>query len=287
MSQNQLPLARKQVGKVIRRSAKKVIALSGIGSSRKGNKELAHLATRLSKQPFSSLETAQQFGEELGQKIVERSQKNEKDYLGVGIIRQLVLQREIPPIKRFLSKETQVEVTPEKVVPQKAAPEGAIPQGDRQPPKTSDRAISALPSIPSQSSTQPVDELKTEKISAIETEPVEESVLVDDSALVEEELGTDNVALLEDLDSIETENIESVEDVHFSETTALDASDAEDVQEGVEPEDIELEEDVIPVDEISEADEDPAITAERSPLSETSGAEEIPESLTSSLKSSS
>lgn len=88
----------KNIGKAIQKNAKKVIAESGIGSSRAGNKELSHLATRLSNQSISSLESAQLLGERLGEKIVELSKASSKDYLDKGIIRTLVVTKAVPSV---------------------------------------------------------------------------------------------------------------------------------------------------------------------------------------------
>lgn len=91
---NRTPIPRKQLEKTIAKSAKKVIAESSISPSRSGSKDLGHLVKRLANQPFSSLETASQLGEELGQKIVAFSQTIGKQNLDRGVIRQIVLQKQ-------------------------------------------------------------------------------------------------------------------------------------------------------------------------------------------------
>ncbi|MGC8713930.1 MAG: hypothetical protein ACP5RH_16190, partial [Leptodesmis sp.] len=88
----------KNIGKAIRKNAKKVIAESGIGSSRSGNKELSHLVSRLSNQPIGSLENAQVLGARLGEKIVELSKASSKNYLDKGVIRTLVITKAIPSV---------------------------------------------------------------------------------------------------------------------------------------------------------------------------------------------
>jgi hypothetical protein len=94
----------KQIERAIQKNAKKVIAESGIGSSRAGNKELSHLVTRLSSQPIHNIETAQLLGERLGQKIVELSQRSNKQHLDRGIIHTLVLTKTIPSIEEVSAR---------------------------------------------------------------------------------------------------------------------------------------------------------------------------------------
>jgi hypothetical protein len=88
----------KHIGKAIRKNAKKVIAESGMGSSRSGNKELSHLVTRLSHQSIHSLENAQVLGARLGEKIVELSKASSKNHLDKGIIRTLVVTKAVPSV---------------------------------------------------------------------------------------------------------------------------------------------------------------------------------------------
>lgn len=87
------------IQKAIVKGAKKVIADSGLNqSTRSGNKELSHWATHLAHQPFPSVESAQQYGQALGQKIVERSQTLNRQHLDAGVIRQLRSQQDSPTL---------------------------------------------------------------------------------------------------------------------------------------------------------------------------------------------
>lgn len=88
----------KNIGKVIRKNAKKVIAASGMGSSRSGNKELSHLIAGLSHHPINSLESAQVLGARLGEKIVELSKASNKTLLDKGVIRTLVVTKVVPSV---------------------------------------------------------------------------------------------------------------------------------------------------------------------------------------------
>jgi hypothetical protein len=94
---NSTPINRKLVEQSISKSAKKVIAESGMHpSTRSGSKELEHLVKRLAEQPFNTVTAAIQAGEELGQKIVELSQQTGKQNLDKSIIRQLMLKKQFP-----------------------------------------------------------------------------------------------------------------------------------------------------------------------------------------------
>ncbi|HIK16375.1 MAG TPA: hypothetical protein IGS53_13980 [Leptolyngbyaceae cyanobacterium M33_DOE_097] len=86
----------KQVERAIQKSAKKVIIESGLASSRAGNKELRHLASKLATQQTTRLETAQMLGTQLGQMVVEYSQKLNKQHLDAGIVRTISLKKALP-----------------------------------------------------------------------------------------------------------------------------------------------------------------------------------------------
>ncbi|MDX2241750.1 MAG: hypothetical protein NW224_13780 [Leptolyngbyaceae cyanobacterium bins.302] len=93
------PIPRKNIEKAIVKGAKKVIAKSGlIPPTQSGNKELNHWATHLSIQSFPDVQAAFQFGESLGQQIVELSQAQNKQHLDGGVIRQLRSQKNVPTI---------------------------------------------------------------------------------------------------------------------------------------------------------------------------------------------
>lgn len=101
------PISRKQLERMIEKSAKKVIAETGISPSRSGSKELEHLIKRLAAQPFISLEKASQLGEELGQKIVAFSQAIGKQNLDRGVIRQIIVQKQFPTATGLLTQSLQ------------------------------------------------------------------------------------------------------------------------------------------------------------------------------------
>ncbi len=86
----------KVLEKTIKTSIKKAIASNGINTTtRQGNKELKFLIGKIVQHSFDSLEQATNIGEKLGEKIVEISQKQGKQNLDGGLIRQLSHQKEL------------------------------------------------------------------------------------------------------------------------------------------------------------------------------------------------
>ncbi len=98
----------KQAVKSIRKSTKKVLLDNGIASTHSGIKALDRFVGNLSSQPFNNLESATEFGKELGQKIVELSQKLGKKNLDQGVIRQLVAQKAVPAVVQMAKEEPQL-----------------------------------------------------------------------------------------------------------------------------------------------------------------------------------
>lgn len=219
----------KNIGKAIQKSAKKVIAENGIGSSRSGNKELSHLATRLSKQSINSLKSAQLLGERLGEKIVELSQASSKDYLDKGIIRALVVAKAVPSVADL---------------PPATAPVNLPESKTSQTSKVSS-PVESLPSVePVQSAVLPADEPNIEDETAAteaefaaeitteapSTQVVEETEVEDD----EDEEYEDEDEEDEDDDEYEDEENEAAaelleaptETIQVEDTTALIASEA-------------------------------------------------------------
>ncbi len=89
----------KQVEKLIKSSAKKVISASGVASStRRGNKEFNRLVKKLSQQPVSTSGQATEIGEDLGQRVVALSQKLGRKSLDRGVIQQLMIQGDLPSL---------------------------------------------------------------------------------------------------------------------------------------------------------------------------------------------
>ena len=97
MSQStQNKLSNKVVEKTISASIKKEIAAVSIGTTtRKGNKELKFLTSKIAKYPFNDLEQARIAGAKLGRHIAEIFQKRGKKNLDGGIIQQIYFQKEL------------------------------------------------------------------------------------------------------------------------------------------------------------------------------------------------
>jgi hypothetical protein len=105
---------RKQIEQSIRKSAKRIIAASGIHTStRKGNKELDFVVRQLAQDPAASLAIATTVGETLGQKIVELSRQRGKTHLDRGVIYQLVVQNDLPVVTEAQANQLEVEVQAE------------------------------------------------------------------------------------------------------------------------------------------------------------------------------
>ncbi len=136
MSVNSTQINSKQIQKAIKKGAKKAITASGtISSTRSGDKELSHLVGKLSQQSFSSLEAAQSFGETLGQRIIELSQKLNRTHFDQGVIRQLSLSKDIPSVAKLPQQTTQpVTDAGETRHSNQALKSAQLPQVAEQPP---------------------------------------------------------------------------------------------------------------------------------------------------------
>lgn len=89
-----LPLNRKQVEKTLNKSIKEVMAENSLKpSTRKGNKELSLYVKQIATASFSSLEQVKAYGKQLGQEIVDLSQEKGKNYLDIGVVRQIAINK--------------------------------------------------------------------------------------------------------------------------------------------------------------------------------------------------
>jgi uncharacterized protein len=78
--------------KLLKKTIKTFITKQGVNpSTRKGNRELDILIKQLAKQSFTSEEQAKTAAEKLGKSLVELSQKNGKNYLDKGVVKQFSL----------------------------------------------------------------------------------------------------------------------------------------------------------------------------------------------------
>ncbi|UIE38928.1 hypothetical protein [Leptodesmis sichuanensis] len=196
----------KNIGKAIRKNAKKVIAESGIGSSRSGNKELSHLVSRLSNQPIGSLENAQVLGARLGEKIVELSKASSKNYLDKGVIRTLVITKAIPSVADLPTATAPVNIPESKT---------------RQTSKTAESVASLSSADKAQSVVLAVDETTLE-----DEAPATAAELIEDAEL--------------------TENLDSeVSSAQVIEAMAVEAEEDEDEEDEAEDEEGEEAEEAV------------------------------------------
>ncbi|NJR62256.1 MAG: hypothetical protein HC769_27600, partial [Cyanobacteria bacterium CRU_2_1] len=239
---SQTSINSKQIEKFIEKGTKKVIAESGINlSTRSGNKELHHLIRKVANQPFSSLEAATRFGEELGQKIVELSQKLGKTNLDQGVIRQLILQKEIPAIPEFVETQDQSSAAPRS------------------------RDVTLKPSSQPAKEPQPATQSSAESGVAEEESTTEEPELPEESAptsLVASTEDTEKLEAIEPDDSEEGEEGEDEEDEDDDETEDLivdevdDDDEDDDTDEDDEDSDDEDDDDETGDSIVDEVDED-------------------------------
>jgi len=200
------PIPSRTIEKAIVKGAKKAIAASSLNpSTRSGNKELSHWATYLSNQEFSSLESAHQYGETLGQKIVELSQATQKSHLDGGIIRQLRSQKYQPAI---------VDIPASKSSPK--SPQ-ATPEKSVTTPVESEPDITTVPLV-----TTPVE------ISESSEEILEDTAISDDSSITDSQV--DNLDEIEEITiaSVNEDNDDDEDDEAKSSNVTSD-SDLEEV----------------------------------------------------------
>jgi uncharacterized protein YqeY len=112
MSQ-QLPTkpSSKKLIKLLTKSIKEAVAKKEIHpTTRKGNKELSLLVKQLVQANLYDKEQAIAYGEKLGEVIAEFSQKNQKNYLDKGVIRQIALQKQLPSLPETAPEKNQATV---------------------------------------------------------------------------------------------------------------------------------------------------------------------------------
>ncbi len=280
----------KMIEKAILKGAKKVIAESGIGSStRSGNKELSHLITSLSKQPFSTVQVAHQYGESLGHKIVELSQQSNKNYLDGGVIRLLRSQKKLPsltdlpeqPPQSLPSVKQQAPKPKEPPVPTvaKAQPvvqsEGLVSDLEAMPPTPMSESVTTQEPV-----TTNAEELEAAQVDIeLEKTSVEDKPQVVDATLIEK----DEEEIEDEEEEIEDEEIENEEEETENEEIEHEEGEVEDEEvesEEIKDEEIEDEEEEIEDEEVeSEEIEDEEEEIEDEEIDEEIEDEEIDEEI--------
>jgi len=196
----------KQVERAIQKSAKKVIIESGLASSRAGNKELRHLATKLATQQTSRLEAAQTLGTQLGQMIVEYSQKLNQPHLDAGVVRAITLKKALPastdlPAKvqttSPVSEDSEANGTAQPILPP-PLPQAAAPIGQTVDEQEVDNPVpldqdSVAQTADPEMIIQAETDLQEENVSELSEEPLEVAPAEDvapaiDSSAVDETL---------------------------------------------------------------------------------------------------
>ncbi len=107
-------LSSKTLEKTLKKSIKRVLTQKGLSyQRRKGNKELNFLVKKIAQTNLPNLETASKTGEQLGEKIASISEEKGKNFLDVGVLRQ---------IGSLSSVEELWEGSPEKEKPSETTP---------------------------------------------------------------------------------------------------------------------------------------------------------------------
>ena len=231
------PIPSKTIEKAITKGAKKVLAESGISpSTRSGNKELSHLVTTLSKHPFETVQAAQQYGESLGQKIVECSRQANKQHLDGGVIRLLRSQKNSFSLGNLPKPTPQPTVSakePSQLVAKSSAPsanaqavvqseepENVIPAAepvtseplDTQAIEGADEKLEVVP-----------DETELIRATLTEVEEDEEEIEDEDEEIDDEEIDEEDEEIDEDDEEIDDED----EEEDASGSVAVNDDDAE------------------------------------------------------------
>ncbi len=102
----------KAIEKSIKASIKREISAKGINvTTRRGNKELKFLTSKIASYSFENLEQARIAGEKLGQHLSEVLQQRNKQNLDGGLIRQVTYQNSLWSLAGLSVKETSIEET--------------------------------------------------------------------------------------------------------------------------------------------------------------------------------
>jgi cobalamin biosynthesis protein CobT len=235
MASVQSPLGYRSIRRTIRQQAKAVLVANDMRpSTKRGNREFRVALNRLAMQPYESLDTAAQVGQELGQKIVDLSKAKDKGNLDAGIIRQMVLTGEIPTVPKTtqkLARSAQVTVaplkakaettTPAPVEPEPAAAEesavavATVEESTKTPVETA--AKSAAPTIDEAEETEEPPEEEAANVVETEETDAEEAAEIDPADEAEAE---PEAIVVDEPEATEDEAPEEVSEETVAETTA-------------------------------------------------------------------
>jgi hypothetical protein len=170
----------KKLVKLLTKTIKEVVVNKEIHpTTRKGNKELSLLVKQIAKSNLCNKKQAIKYGEQLGEVIVEFSQKNQKKYLDKGVLRQIALQKQLPSLPEITPETTKAE---KPIVEEKAA--------SKEVSKPVENLFESEPEtlVPEEKSPSLDDSEFIENLSESEPEtlvPEEKSPSLDDSEFIE------------------------------------------------------------------------------------------------------
>ncbi|MEB3211232.1 MAG: hypothetical protein VKL39_07750, partial [Leptolyngbyaceae bacterium] len=185
----------KQIAKMIRASAKRVIATTDLNTStRKGNKELDFIVKRMANAQTLTPADAEQLGKALGEQIVQLSQSLGRKSLDHGVLHQLAVKGQVPSLD---GSQTDSQKAPSA----KAAAQRETPASERKgkaqtkvDTATSDAATSDLDTTPanvdadSGTSTDDTNtDMKAKPVSDKEADDAEPAVEVETSSDVSDD----------------------------------------------------------------------------------------------------
>ncbi|MEL6222819.1 MAG: hypothetical protein AAFR31_09295, partial [Cyanobacteria bacterium J06627_8] len=211
----------KQIAKLIRASAKRVIASTDINTStRKGNKELDFIAKRMADaQPLTPAD-AEQLGQALGERIVALSQSLGRKNLDQGVLHQLAVKGDLPSLDgaeaagkaaSASKKGPSSDAAPTVESTEASEPDTEVIQAEETPAETEDENAELTPSVeaeaeineaePEVEAEAEVDETEPEAESEIEAEVDEAEPEVEAEAEPEAEAKDDEVEPEADLEA--------------------------------------------------------------------------------------
>ncbi|WP_013323398.1 hypothetical protein [Gloeothece verrucosa] len=124
---NKTRISQSKIFKLLKKNVKRILAQKGMNAmTRKGDKELDLLVKKIANQPIQTEEEATQIAEELGDKIVEISQKEGKENLDKSIIRQLATGSQLSIFSRVSTQDLQPSLPPRVITPTPSTPEEEI-----------------------------------------------------------------------------------------------------------------------------------------------------------------
>lgn len=179
------PVNTKQIAKLIRASAKRVIASTDINTStRKGNKELDFIAKRMADaQPLTPAD-AEQLGQALGERIVALSQSLGRKNLDQGVLHQLAVKGDLPSLDgaeaagkaaSASKKGPSSDAAPTVESTEASEPDTEVIQAEETPAETEDENAELTPSVEAEAEVNEAEPEVEAEAEVDEAEPEAES----------------------------------------------------------------------------------------------------------------